>query len=410
MDSATQTPLLEPLPYHIALADHLASTEDEAWRWFSDSLAGPEHAEKVRLDLLKATYRIDRESKPELYALADKAKSVLGVTAPLTLYQMQQAPDGGMNAVLFYLPGEMHITFVGPVLERLGESELLALFGHEIGHFMLLELFEGRYRIVEELLHALVQDQSAQPAHEESYRLFHLYKEILCDRASVMACEDLHASITMLVKMETGASDVSAESYLKQAAEVFSKSAVKTDGLSHPECFIRARALELWSQRPEDLEEQVNRLIEGGPSLDGMDLLGQKRITELTRKLVDSLLAEKWIRCEPVLAHARLFFEDYHPPEVPPTEEELKPLLEVKDEKLAKYLCYVLLDFVASDREIEEPALAAVLVLCRQLKLEKYFRPIATKELKLKKRQFDKLEKEAEDILAAARKSPEAQE
>jgi hypothetical protein len=255
------------------------------------------------------------------------------------------------------------------------------------------------------LLNALVQDPSSQPAHEESYRLFHLYHEIFCDRAALIACGDLHAAVSTLVKLETGITDVNAESYLEQTEEIFSKGTVKTSGLSHPECFIRTRALKLWSEQPANLEQDIRRMIEGGLSLDGMDLLAQGKTVELTRRLLETLLAEPWFRSEQVLAHARMFFDDLRVPKDAPCEDDLKPILEVEDEKLAQYFCYVLLDFVSCDRELEGPALGLALVLCRRLGLEKNFRPIATKELKLKKRQFDQLEQDAEAIVAAARKS-----
>ena len=114
-NTPAQNSPIEPLPYSRALADHLASAEREAWQWFSEDLAGPDHAESVRLDLLKATYRFDRETKSDLYALGDKVRGLFGLGAPLTLYQMQQAPEGGLNTALFYIPGEIHIAFVGPV-------------------------------------------------------------------------------------------------------------------------------------------------------------------------------------------------------------------------------------------------------------------------------------------------------
>jgi Zn-dependent protease with chaperone function len=396
---------LDPLPYLESLAGHLASEERQAWDWFAQELAGPEHAERVRLELLKATYRIDREAKPDLYEAADRVRERLGLSVPLTLYQMQQADSAAMNALLFYIPGEAHVAFMGPVLEKLQGAEMSALLGHELGHFRLLEGWGRKFRIAADLLTALLHDQATQPVHRESYRLFQLYTEVYCDRCSLAACGDLMAVVSALVKAETGLSDVSAASYLRQTEEICSKGRLKTDGLSHPECYVRTWALKLWSEQAGRVEEEVRQAIEGAPSLDGMDLLTQRRVFAQTRRLVDALLAEPWLHTTAVLAHARLFFEDFGPPTQAVAETELRELADLEDEKLVQYFCYVLLDFTACDRELEEPALAAALLLCRKLGWEKHFQPIACKELKLRKNQFEKLNAEAESLLAKARQA-----
>ncbi|MBN1346706.1 MAG: M48 family metalloprotease [Phycisphaerae bacterium] len=394
-----------PLPYQESLASFLSSQEKDAWNWLSRDLTTAKHAERVRLDLLKATYRIDRQSKPEMYQLADSVRERLDITAPVTFYQTQQSADGGMNAALLYMPGEAHVVFSGPLLERLQDTELKALLGHELGHFGLLEGWYHRFRIAGELLGAMLHDPSAQPVHQESYRLYHLYGEIFCDRCSLCACGDLHAVIGMLVKVETGISDVSAESYLRQTEEICAGGQARTGGLSHPECYIRAAALRLWAQQGAEAEDRIRQMIEGPPSLDGMDVLSQRQIMSLTRRLIETLLCERWMRSDLVMAHARLFFEDLQPMDGQAPADAISEIARVEDEKLAKYLCYVLLDFAVCDRELEEPSLAAGLLLSRRLGLEKRFRDIATKELKLRKKQFDKLEAEAEAIVAAARRS-----
>ena len=70
---------------------------------------------------------------------------------------------------------------------------------------------------------------------------FALYNEVFCDRGSLLVVGDPLATISMLLKVQTQSDDVSPESFLNQAEEVFSRGGAKTDGLSHPEAFIRTR-------------------------------------------------------------------------------------------------------------------------------------------------------------------------
>jgi len=52
-------------------------------------------------------------------------------------------------------------------------------------------------------------------------------------------------AISSLIKVQTGLVDAQAESYLKQSEEIFGQAEIKTEGLTRPESFIRARALKL---------------------------------------------------------------------------------------------------------------------------------------------------------------------
>ena len=62
-----------------------------------------------------------------------------------------------------------------------------------------------------------------------------------------------------LIETGTGLSEVSAESYLRQADEISTKSRIPADDLSHPEPYIRARALRLWAEQGEAAEPKCSR-------------------------------------------------------------------------------------------------------------------------------------------------------
>ena len=182
--SRVNPPTLNPLPYHARVRDFLKKEEAELWSWFSSNKVREQHAEKVRLDLLKSTYRIEATTQPQLYGLAEEVLSKLELRIPVSFYQTQSL--GGMNAALAFLPGEGHIILFGSILDSFSATELKAIIGHELAHFLLFDGWNGENLVVAEILQALSNDVSAQPCHRETSRLFSLYqREIFADRRSI---------------------------------------------------------------------------------------------------------------------------------------------------------------------------------------------------------------------------------
>jgi hypothetical protein len=182
-ESATSSPQpLDWLPYHRAIIDYLKEVDRYVWDWFSKSVVDPKSADEVRFDLLKSTYRIDRESQTSLYETAADVARRLGIEARVSIYQAQNPM--GLNASLAYVPAEIHIVLHGPIAEKLTEVEIQALFGHEMGHYLLRHRNFSEAQIAAEMLHALCNDFSSHSAHFASARLLQLYDEIFCDRAS----------------------------------------------------------------------------------------------------------------------------------------------------------------------------------------------------------------------------------
>ena len=137
------------------------------------------------------------------------------------------------------------------------------------------------------------------------------------------------------------------------------------------------------------------------PALDHLDLLGQQRVAGTTRRLLKLFLAPAWSQTEPMLAHARLFFSDFAA-DGNSEESCLVNELKVMDSSLRDYYCYVLLDFVAVDRDLVDTSLASALVLSKRLGFVERFTELAQKELGISKRQFGKIERDAEGIVARA--------
>ena len=137
---------LAPPQYLRDVVAYLRREEPKLWSWFASQGFEDERAATVRLDLLKATVRLDRGTHGALHAAAEDVARRLGVAAPVTLYQ---AGGAGANAALFYLRGEVHIVLQGQITAALDDGELRALLGHEIGHHRLFDEDGGAYRIAD---------------------------------------------------------------------------------------------------------------------------------------------------------------------------------------------------------------------------------------------------------------------
>jgi hypothetical protein len=141
-------------------------------------------------------------------------------------------------------------------------------------------------------------------------------------------------------------------------------------------------------------------MIEGAMALDTLDLIGQTRLNRQTRQLLEGLLQPKWFQTSAVLGHARLFFPDFAP--AGSGAASVIEGLKFTDAKIREYCCYLLLDFVTADPELEDLPLAAALELSRRLDLDAQFEKLAAKELKLKVRDVRKLKEQAAEMLAGA--------
>lgn len=395
-------PELLPLRFQEEVVDFLKETEPELWQWASSAEAKGEFIEETRTTLLKSNYRLDADAHPQLAERCAKVKERLNLTVPVTLYQSTGAL--GMNAMLCFVPGEAHVIFAGPILTTLQEAELEALLGHELAHYALWSMRDGEFLAAERLLHAAVNDVRATATHAQTALRFRLYTEIFADRGSLIGSKDLHAAVAMLVKTETGLSTVSASSYLRQADEIFERSDARTEGISHPESFIRARALRLWSEQNDGLDSWLSRIIEGYREIDSLDLVSQRHLGRLTRRFLGELLRPVWFQSDPTLVHARAFFPDFSPGAEP--DDSVVIAMLTTDAATREYYCYLLLDFASIDPELEQLPLAAALLWSQRLEISEPFEKLVLKELSLGKRALSKLKKEAAGLIEMAEAKP----
>ena len=377
---------LEPLPYHVEIATRLEAAEPELWAWFASEEFADKHTSATTQDLLRNAIRLERGGpyasgpNPRRYALAERARNSLGLTQPITLYQMHN--DGGApNAYLVDMPGEIVIAFVGRILELLdSDLELLDLLGHEIAHAKLFEEASGRFRVVDRLLSWLVQRDDCPPEFAETWRRNRLYSEIYCDIGGLIACGDLDATIRGLVKIIADFKDADAASYLKQAQELIGKGLDATRGTTHPELHVRVLAVAHAQSLSRDaFNGLVRRLVSGSIELGALDLLDQADLAKLTRQIVDRMLADPDARSELTVAHPALLFPDYLPPDAAMVLPKLAAPLSPSS---IDYLAYVLLDLCAVDQSSSRAAIEVAASVADELGIGGRFRELARQEFK----------------------------
>jgi hypothetical protein len=152
------------------------------------------------------------------------------------------------------------------------------------------------------------------------------------------------------------------------------------------------------------LADWLQSTIEGALALDELDLFGQRRISDLTRRFLGQLLLPRWFRTDTTLAHAQAFFPGFTPASAP--DDGIVEALRSDDAAMGEYLCFLLLDFAAADPSLEEVPLAAALIWSQKLELAERFEKLVVKELGLGKRQLNKLKKEAAGLLKKAEAAP----
>lgn len=378
------TKTLTPLPQHRKLVEWLQKEEHEVWQWFADKENSTSNADEVRLSLLRDTYRMDPEAPPEVFKEIKAACTALELDVEVFAYQAENPT--GPNAAVCYLPNEAHVVFFGPIISLLSSDELRALLGHELAHHFLWRIDAGVYHLADRILHAAASHSNAEPSHGQSARVWRLATELFADRGAFLASGSLEAAIGALVKTSTGIAQLSAKSYIAQAAEVFSKSKPKTDQLTHPENFVRTRALQLWVLEDESFESTIERMLNPEEGLDDLTLVQQQELAALTRRFLAHLLAPAWFQTEAVLAHARLFFNALKP------QEDASIMAEMENRPLAQreYLGNLMLDFCAVAPDLHELPITRCLALARDVNCLTSFEKLLSKELKLKAKDMKK--------------------
>jgi hypothetical protein len=260
-------------------------------------------------------------------------------------------------------------------------------------------MLQGELETAERIIMAIAGNHNSDAAYYETARLYRLYTEIFCDRGAYTVVEDTKPVITSLVKIATGLDKISAESYSNQAEEIFSTtSGVKAATVSHPENFIRARAIQLWHEKKEAAEDEIIKMIEGMTDLDQLDVFKQKELLQLTRTFMQLLLKPTWFRSTLVASLAKQYFTDFFFDDTVIPDEEFSETVHQSHSSIKDYLGYIMLDFALVDGALEQIPFGWAFQFAETLQLKDVFDAIVKKELQLSDK---KLQQHKQKTMAA---------
>jgi len=346
---------LYPLSYHQEMAAYLQSRHRAVWESFDAAQKSVNRRADVELHLLKSAYRLSPSDHPELHASVAKARAILGVEQPITLYQAHRGHAD--NASMSYTEEQGHLKFEGEILSYLQPEELDGLIGHEIGHYKLWCENQSAILTSSRILDAMASERDVHSSLIESQRLHRLYTEIYCDRAGALVSGSPEPMVSVLLKLSAGDIRVAPEHYIAQAEEIFQKSAEeRSQGNTHPEHFIRARAVARWCRERDAraVDDLVTEMIEGRKHLGDLDVLARDRLTIWTRSVLHRLT--DLVAPSPGSAWER-HRERFLPLETERADEERVDLATIRKGLLPlsatvrDYFGYLLLDFATIDPE-----------------------------------------------------------
>lgn len=209
------------------------------------------HDAGVRDHLLKHGIRLTERLSPRIYRLFQQVCKSLQIESNAEIFCL---PDAEINAfALVDIQEKQTYSVIGVTagaLEKLEDSELVAILGHELGHF----LFENNR------LNALItQDANNSsltvlPTFGESLFLRWRKKaEISADRVGLLANRDLHGAARGLLKATFGLSEhnlnLDIDALLEQIDELKGQpEMIGAAFASHPLLPIRLKALQLFSR------------------------------------------------------------------------------------------------------------------------------------------------------------------
>jgi Peptidase family M48 len=373
--------MINLMPYHQKVKDYFKQ-QKKTWDYFATATNKENQLQEFKNELLKNTYKFDPTTENFIYDKVAIAKEKLGLQdLPVTVYQIQHSDE--LNASIIYLNKAAHIVFSGSITKLLDDEELLVVLAHELTHVKLFTMQDGELEVADRIITSIANNYTTEPAYYETARIFRLYTEIFCDRGAYTVIEKIEPVITSLVKISTGLDKINADNYLKQADEIFSTDqTLKTEGFSHPENFIRAKAIQLWHEKKELAEDEIVKMIEGIIDIDKLDIFKQKQLTLTTLNFLQLFLKPKWFQTTLVLSQAKQYFPDFLINKDILLTEKFTDSITLSHLSVKEYLSYLLLDFAKLDATLEEIPMGWSFQFAEDVQLKNEYDAIIKKELK----------------------------
>jgi hypothetical protein len=391
-----------PFKYQTKLRDELKA-QTKTWEWFSSVKVKVEQLQDFKTNLLKNAYRLEKEQNAELYDKVNLTKEKLGLSVDVTLYQAQNTIE--CNAGISYSPGEAHIVFSGPILKLLSGNELLSVIAHELSHLSLFSIENTEYEITDRIITSIANDRRTDDVYIETARLYKLYMELYCDRGSLFVTGNIETVLSGLIKINTGLEKVSVPSYLKQVDEILAIDNLKAENETHPENYIRVKALNLWHIEGEKSELSINKIIEGEMNLASLDIFKQEKLKDLTFELIKIIIKPKWIRTTELMSLAQQYQSEFIHNDNIEITEELVNKIGIVSKSVKEYFSYILLDFALVDPSLKDLPMGVAFQLAENLGLKEYFNEAVKKELKLTSRKLLDLQNKTTKALAEVKES-----
>ncbi|AXI77536.1 M48 family metallopeptidase [Peterkaempfera bronchialis] len=224
-------------------------------------LAGLVSERSVRLMFLATAVKTSERQFPHIHEMVRDAAYILDLEKVPELYVTQ---DPQPNAMCIGMDTPIIVVTTG-LVEMLDEEELRAVVGHEVGHAMsghavyrtmLLILTNIATRIAWLPL-GNIAIMAIITALKEWFRK----SELSCDRAGLLAGQDLQASMRGLMKLAGGhhLAEMNVDAFIEQAEE-YEKAGDLRDGVikllqvlpqTHPFAVVRVAKLKKWAESEE---------------------------------------------------------------------------------------------------------------------------------------------------------------
>ncbi|MBI2392015.1 MAG: DUF4011 domain-containing protein [Deltaproteobacteria bacterium] len=264
----------DPERLRVALERELCGQldEDRAFQRIREIIVVPD-AKAIRRRLMANALMLTEGMAPEIHAYAREAMAALGVDEPIEIYQA----SGRENAAMHAVEAPVLLEIQGRLLTLLDRGAAIAVFGHELGHFLAhgpgTDLgATGRFAA------AIANADGIELHLQQTCSALSMAKELTADRFGLLACRDLDAVLRLEMISTTGlpgsALTWDTAAYLAQAKALIEQTLAEGEaahGVTHPEHSVRAWAAWLFSE--SDVYKELTGQGPGTRTLAEIDAL-----------------------------------------------------------------------------------------------------------------------------------------